>query len=186
MSSSSSGEHVVGGRGGKDVVSSSPPAARTRAQTRADPTELNLNVISPRSTTVKAAIASAGPRRISPRGVPVEGGNSATARNELRAGSRSPALHSPVTSPTARPAPIPLHAQMISRRLPRWYCHARGVSRMQVVARTGVLEWESGSPLPLFPAPLRPTPPRIARCLPQSRPLLQRLPRFLLACPTLT
>ena len=56
MSSSSSGEHVVGGRGGKDVLSSSPPAARTRAQTRADPTELYLNVISPRSTTVKATI----------------------------------------------------------------------------------------------------------------------------------
>ena len=41
MSSSGSGERVVGEREGKDVVSSGPPAARTRAQTRADRTELN-------------------------------------------------------------------------------------------------------------------------------------------------
>ena len=88
------------------MVSSSPPAARTRAQSRADRTELNLNVIAPRSTTVKETIASAGPRGISPRGVPVEERSSATARNKLRAGSRSPALGSPVTSPPARPAPI--------------------------------------------------------------------------------
>ena len=114
MSSSGSGERVVGGRGGKDVVSSSLPAARTRAQTRADRTKMNLNVISPRSTTVKAAIASAGPRGISPRGVPVGERNSATARNKLRAGIYSPTLGSPVTSPTARPAPITLNAQMIS------------------------------------------------------------------------
>ena len=32
MSSSGSGERVVGEREGKDVVSSGPPAARTRAQ----------------------------------------------------------------------------------------------------------------------------------------------------------
>ena len=88
------------------MVSSSPPAARTRAQTRADRTKMNLNVISPRSTTVKATIASSGPRGISPRGVPVEERSSATARNKLRAGSYSPTLGSPVTSPTARTAPI--------------------------------------------------------------------------------
>ena len=67
---------------------------------------MNLNVVLPRSTTVKATIASAGPRGISPRGVPVEERSSATARNKLRAGSRSPALGSPVNYPTARPAPI--------------------------------------------------------------------------------
>ena len=54
--SSGSGKRVIGGRGENDVVSSSPPAARTRAQTRADRTKMNLNVISPRSTTVKATI----------------------------------------------------------------------------------------------------------------------------------
>ena len=110
MSSSSSGEHVVGGRGGKDVVSSSPPAARTRAQTRADPTELNLNVISPRSTTVKAAIASAGPRGISPRGVPVEGGDSATAR--INYGHVVVPLHWVVLSlpQLADPLGLPSHA----------------------------------------------------------------------------
>ena len=43
--------------------------------------------------------------RISPRGVPVERG-SWTARNKLRAGSRSPALRGPATVGTARPAPI--------------------------------------------------------------------------------
>ena len=47
MSSSGSGKRVVGGmEEKKDVVSSSPPAARTRAQTRADRTKMNLNVIS--------------------------------------------------------------------------------------------------------------------------------------------
>ena len=89
MSSSGSGKRVVGGmEEKKDVVSSSPPAARTRAQTRADRTKMNLNVISPRSTTVKATIASSGPREISPRGVPVEERSSATARNKLRAADR--------------------------------------------------------------------------------------------------
>ena len=83
-----------------------PPAARTRAQTRADRTKMNLNVISPRSTTVKATIASSGPRGISLRGVPVEEISSATARNKLRAGIYSPTLGSPVTSPTARTAAI--------------------------------------------------------------------------------
>ena len=82
MSSSGSGKRVVGGRGEKDVVSSSPPAARTRAQTWAGRTDINLNAISPRSTIVKATIASAGPRGISPRGVPVEERSSATARNK--------------------------------------------------------------------------------------------------------
>ena len=106
MSSSGSGKRVVGGRGEKDVVSSRPPAARTRAQTRADRTKTNLNVISPRSTTVKATIASSGPRGISLRGVPVEEISSATARNKLRAGIYSPTLGSPVTSPTARTAPV--------------------------------------------------------------------------------
>ena len=80
------------------MLSSSPPAARVRAQTWADRTEINLNVISPRSTTVKATIASGGPRGISPRGVPVEERSSATSRNKLRAGIRSPAVGSPVTS----------------------------------------------------------------------------------------
>ena len=105
MSSSGSGKRVVRGRGEKGVVSSSPPAARTRAQTWADRTEINLNVISPSSTTVKATIASAGPRGISPRGVPVVERSSATARNKLRAGSRSSALGSPCllyTSPSPR------------------------------------------------------------------------------------
>ena len=134
--SSGSGKRVVGGRGGKDAVSSSPPAARTRAQTRADRTELNLNVISPLSTTVKATIASAGPRGISPRGVPVEERSSTTARNEQVVVP----LHWVVLSLPQLPDPLqfPLHARMISRRLPRWYCHARRVSRTQGVARTDV------------------------------------------------
>ena len=139
--SSGSGKRVIGGRGENDVVSSSPPAARTRAQTRADRTKMNLNVISPRSTTVKATISSSGPRGISPRGRTVKETSSGTARNKLRAGSYSPTLGSPVTSPTARPAPITLNAQMISRRLPRWCCHARRGSRMQGVASTNVRVW---------------------------------------------
>ena len=77
---------------------SSPPAARTRAQTRADRTKMNLDVISPRSTTVKATTASAGPRTISLRGVAVEERSSATVRNKLRAGRYSPTLGSPITS----------------------------------------------------------------------------------------
>ena len=142
MSSTGSGKRVVGEKGGKkDVVSSSPPAARTRAQTRAGRTEMNLDVISPRSTTVKATISSSGPRGISPRGRTVKEISSGAARNKLRAGSYSPTLGSPVTSPTARPAPITLNAQMISRRLPRWCCHARRGSRMQGVASTNVLVW---------------------------------------------
>ena len=107
--SSGSGKRVVGGRAEKkDVVSStgSPPAARTRAQTRADRTKMNLDVISPRSTTVKATIASSGPRGISPRGGSVKEISSATARNKLRAGCYSPTLGSPVTSPAARTARI--------------------------------------------------------------------------------
>ena len=123
------------------MVSSSPPAARTRAQTRADRTEMNLDVISPRSTTVKATIASSGLRGISPRGGSVKEVSSATARTKLRAGSYSPALGSPVNSPTARPDPIPVHAQMISRRLPRWYCQAQRVSRIQGVVSTDVRVW---------------------------------------------
>ena len=64
--SSGSVKGVVGEKGEKkDVVSSSAPAARSRAQTRADRTEMNLDVISPRSTTLKATIASSGPRGIS-------------------------------------------------------------------------------------------------------------------------
>ena len=142
MSSSGSGKRVVGGRGEKDVESSSPPAARTRAQTRADRTELNLNVISPRSTTVKAAIGSAGPRGISPRGVPVEGGDSATARSKLRACSRSPALGSPVTSPTGRPARIAVACvddiptpppMLLSRRKSKPYAGRRGHRRTGMV-----------------------------------------------------
>ena len=115
MSSTGSGKRVIGEKGEtKDVVSSSPPATRTRAQTRADRAKVNLNVISPRSTNVKATIASSGPRGISPRGGSVKEISSGTARNKLRAGSYSPTLGSPVTSPTARPAPITLNAQMIS------------------------------------------------------------------------
>ena len=105
--SSGSGKRVIGGRGENDVVSSSPPAARTRAQTRADRTEMNLDVISPRSTTVKATMSSSGPRGISPCGRSVK---------EINSG-------------------------MISRRLPRLYCHTRRVSRMQGVASTNVRVW---------------------------------------------
>ena len=90
----------------KDVVSSSPPATHTRAQTRADRAKMNPNIISPRSATVKATIASSGPRGISPRGGSVNELSSATTRNKLRAGSSSPKLGSPVTSPTARTAAI--------------------------------------------------------------------------------
>ena len=90
--SSGSGKRVVGGRGGKDAVSSSPPAARTRAQTRADRTKMNLNVISPRSATVKATIASSGLRGISPRGGSVKDISSGMARSKLRAGSYSPSM----------------------------------------------------------------------------------------------
>ena len=44
MSSTGSGKRVVGEKGEKkDVVSSSPPATRTRAQTRADRAEMNPN-----------------------------------------------------------------------------------------------------------------------------------------------
>ena len=65
-SSTGSGKRVVEEKGEKkDVVSSSPPATRTRAQTRADRAKMNPN-ISPRSATVKATIASSGPRGISP------------------------------------------------------------------------------------------------------------------------
>ena len=107
MSSTGSGKRVVGEKGEKkDVVSSSPPATRTRAQTRADRAKMNLNVISPRSTAVKATIASSGPRGISPRGGSVNEISSGTARNKLRAGSYSPTLDSTVTSPTAKTAPI--------------------------------------------------------------------------------
>ena len=114
MSSTGSGKRVVGEKGGKkDVVSSSPPAARTRAQTRAGRTEMNLDVISPRSTTVKATISSSGPRGISPRGRTVKEISSGAARNKLRAGSYSPTLGSPVTSPTAELLQFPLHARMI-------------------------------------------------------------------------
>ena len=128
MSSSGSGKRVVGGRGeNKDVVPSSPPAARTRAQTRADRTQMNLDVISPRSTTVKATIASSRPRGISPRGGSVKEISFATARTKLRAGSYSPTLGSPVISPTARTAPIsvacaddiPIPPPMILSRLKR-------------------------------------------------------------------
>ena len=97
----------------KDVVSSSPPAASTSAQTRADRPKMNLDVISPRSTTVKATIASSGPRGISPRGGSVKEISSGTTRNKLRAGSYSPTLGSPVTSPTAELLQFPLHARMI-------------------------------------------------------------------------
>ena len=107
MSSTGSGKRVVGEKGEKkDVVSSSPPATRTRAQTRADRAKMNPNIISPRSATVKATIASSGPRGISPRGGSVKDISSATTRNKLRAGSHSPKLGSPVTSPTARTAAI--------------------------------------------------------------------------------
>ena len=50
--------------------------------------------------------ASSGPRGISPRGGSVKDISSATTRNKLRAGSHSPKLGSPVTSPTARTAAI--------------------------------------------------------------------------------
>ena len=106
--------------------SSSPPATRTRAQTRADRAKMNPNVISPRSATVKATIASSGPRGISPRGGSVNEKSSATTRNKLRAGSHSPKLSSPVTSPTARTAiyvacaeDIPAPPPMILSRLKR-------------------------------------------------------------------
>ena len=106
-SSTGSGKRVVGEKGEKkDVVSSSPPATRTRAQTRADRAEMNQNIISPRSATVKATIASSGPRGISPRGGSVNEKCSATTRNKLRAGSHSPKLSSPAISPTARSAAI--------------------------------------------------------------------------------
>ena len=126
-SSTGSGKRVVGEKGGKkDVVSSSPPATRTRAQTRADRAKMNPNIISPRSATVKATIASSGPRGISPRGGSVNEKSSATTRNKLRAGSHSPKLSSPVTSPTARTAiyvacaeDIPAPPPMILSRLKR-------------------------------------------------------------------
>ena len=141
-SSTGSGKLVFGEKGEKnDVVSSSHHATRTRAQTRADGAKMNLDVISPRSATVKVTIASSGPRGISPRGGSVKEICSATTRDKLRVGSYSPSLGSPVTSPTARPAPITLHAQMISRRLFRWYCHARRVSRLQGVVSTDVRVW---------------------------------------------
>ena len=92
MSSSGPGTRVVGGREGKKGVVS------TRAQTRGDRTKMNLNVISPRSTT--------GPREISPRGGSDVEISSTTARKKLRARSYSPTLGIPVTSPTARTAPI--------------------------------------------------------------------------------
>ena len=125
--SSGSGKRVVGGRGDKDVVSSSPPAARTRAQTRADRTKMNLNVISPRSATVKATIASSGLRGISPRGGSVKEVSSATAGNTRRASSYSPTLDSTVISPTARTAlvsvacadDIPTPPPMLLSRLKR-------------------------------------------------------------------
>ena len=84
MSSTGSGKRVVGEKGEKkDVVSSSPPATRTRAQTRADRAKMNPNIILPRSATVKATIASSGPRGISPRGGYVKDISSATTRNKL-------------------------------------------------------------------------------------------------------
>ena len=102
-----SGERVVGEKGEKkDEVSSSHPATRTRAQTRADRAKMNPNIISPRSATVKATIASSGPRGISPRGGSVNEISSATTRNKPPAGSHSPKLGSPVTLPTARTTAI--------------------------------------------------------------------------------
>ena len=107
MSSPGSGKRVVGKKGKqKDAVSSSPPVTRTRAQTRAGRAKMNPNIISPRFATVKETIVSSGPRGISPRGGSVNEISSATTRNRLRAGSHSPKLGSPVTSPTARTAAI--------------------------------------------------------------------------------
>ena len=103
---------------------------------------------------MKATIASGGPRGISSHGVPVEGGDSATSRNELRAGRRSPALGSPVTSPTARPAPItvvcaddiPEPPPMVLS-CPKSKPYAGRRERM----RTGMVESAAGVPVFLAP-----------------------------------
>ena len=107
MSSTGSGKCVVWDKGEKtNVVPSSLPATRTRAQTRADRAKMNPNIISPRSATVKATIVTSGPRGTSPRGGSVKDISSGTARNKLRAGSYSPTLDSTVSSPIAKTAPI--------------------------------------------------------------------------------
>ena len=120
MSSTGSGKRVVWEKGEKkDVVSSSPPATRTRAQTRADRATMNPNVISPRSATVKATIASSGPRGISPRGSPST--KKVPRRPGINYGQVVIPLNWAVLSPHQLPEPLlfTLHARMIFRLVPR-------------------------------------------------------------------